>query len=108
MPPARPAATRHCHCPLPLQVGSVFLLPFVNVFYAKLGFRPELIGILAALKPWVAAPCGAAATSPRPSTHAPRPPLANPRLHAPVSKHSPAQLLHCAEPLLASRCLQAR
>lgn len=36
----------------------MFLLPFVNVFYRKIGFGEELIGLLCALKPWVSAAAG--------------------------------------------------
>lgn len=44
-----------------VSAGLVFLLPFVNVFYREIGFSEELIGVLCALKPWVAAPAGTTA-----------------------------------------------
>lgn len=42
-------------CPLRC---AVFFLPYVNLFYRKLGFTEQQIGVLCALKPWVSAPAG--------------------------------------------------
>eukprot|EP00887_Chlorella_sp_A99_P003417 scaffold7.g3417.t1 len=41
------------------NAACVMLLPFINLFYRQLGFSPQQIGLLCALKPWVSAAAGA-------------------------------------------------
>lgn len=35
-----------------------FILPYLNLYYSELGFSPEQIGLICALRPWVSAPAG--------------------------------------------------
>jgi hypothetical protein len=41
----------------------VFLLPYLNIYLSQRGLSPAQIGLLAALRPWVSAPCGMAASA---------------------------------------------
>ncbi|GAB4815579.1 hypothetical protein N2152v2_002625 [Parachlorella kessleri] len=40
------------------NIGAVYFLPYINIFYRHLGFTEQKIGLLCALKPWVSAPAG--------------------------------------------------
>lgn len=74
-------AAHHCHAtlcnrahaaatPLLLQLWyglsqgvAAFINPFLPVYFAQLGFTSAQIGLLSALRPWIAAPCGEARAS---------------------------------------------
>ena len=41
--------------------AAAFLVPFLNLYFQRLGFSKEQIGLLTALRPWLSAISGASA-----------------------------------------------
>lgn len=50
-----------------------FIVPFLNLYYRRIGLSEPQIGILSAIKPWVAASCGALDNPTPPCCHTPTP-----------------------------------
>ena len=48
--------------------AAAFLIPFLNLYFQRLGFSKEQIGLLTALRPWLSAISGASACPTSPLT----------------------------------------